>query len=145
LKICASFGIRHSCFDIVGTHDRPAVARDTTVACRKRLAYLQRGITDDLGSGTGKSREREIAAPYQTDVSSIMKMNESAKLWPLRTLMVCFTIWLIATEVLVFDQLKFDARAELLDQAARALRGSQLNVPSERPSNLPGDASMENL
>ena len=74
-----------------------------------------------------------------------MKMNESAKLWPLRTLMVCFTIWLIATEVLVFDQLKFNAKAELLDQAARALRGSQLMVPSERPSNLPGDASMEKL
>jgi hypothetical protein len=29
--------------------------------------------------------------------------------------MVCFTIWLIATEVLVFDQLKFDAKAELLN------------------------------
>ena len=59
--------------------------------------------------------------------------------------MVCFTIWLIATEVLVFDQLKFDAKIELLDQAARALRGSQLNIPSERPSNLPGDAGMEKL
>ena len=74
-----------------------------------------------------------------------MNTNESAKLWPLRTLMVCFTIWLIATEVLVFDQLKFNAKAELLDQAARALRGSQLMVPNERPSNLPGDASMEKL
>ena len=59
--------------------------------------------------------------------------------------MVCFTIWLIATEVLVFDQLKFDAKIELLDQAARALRGSQLMVPSQRPSNLPGDAGMEKL
>jgi hypothetical protein len=59
--------------------------------------------------------------------------------------MVCFTIWLIATEVLFFDQLKFDAKAELLNQAARALRGSQLNVPTERPSNLPGDAGMEKL
>ena len=74
-----------------------------------------------------------------------MNTNESARLLPLRTLMVCFTIWLIATEVLVFDQLKFNAKAELLDQAARALRGSQLMVPSERPSNLPGDASMEKL
>ena len=59
--------------------------------------------------------------------------------------MVCFTIWLIATEVLVFDQLKFDAKVDLLDQAARALHGSQLNIPSERPSNLPGDAGMEKL
>jgi hypothetical protein len=74
-----------------------------------------------------------------------MNTNESRTLLPLRTLMVCFTIWLIATEVLVFDQLKFDAKTELLDQAAWALRGSQLTVPSERPSNLPGDASMEKL
>ena len=59
--------------------------------------------------------------------------------------MVCFTIWLIATEVLVFDQLKFNAKAELLDQAERAFRGSQLVVPSERPSNLPGGASMGKL
>ena len=69
-----------------------------------------------------------------------MNTNEFARLFPVRTLMVCFTIWLIATEVLVFDQLKFNAKAELLNQAARTLRGSQFNVPSERPSNLPGDA-----
>ena len=75
-----------------------------------------------------------------------MKMNDSLGAFPLRTLMVCFTLWLIATEVLVFDQLKFSAKAELLDQAARALRGSQqLIVPSERQSNLPGDAGTEKL
>jgi hypothetical protein len=74
-----------------------------------------------------------------------MKMNESLTPFPLRTLMACFTIWLIATEILVFDQLKFDAKAELLNQAARALRGSQLMAPSERPSNLSGDAGMEKL
>jgi hypothetical protein len=74
-----------------------------------------------------------------------MKINESLTPFPLRTLMVCFTIWLIATEVMVFDQVKFDAKAELLNQAARALRGSQLTIPSERPSNLPGDAGMEKL
>jgi hypothetical protein len=74
-----------------------------------------------------------------------MNTNESASAFPLRTLMVCFTIWLIATEAFVFDQLKFNAKAELLNQAERALRGSQLMVPSERPSNLPGDASMGKL
>ena len=74
-----------------------------------------------------------------------MNTSEFARLFPLRTVRVCFTIWLIATEVMVFDQLKFDAKAELLNQAARALRGSQLMVPSQRPSNLPGDAGMEKL
>jgi hypothetical protein len=67
------------------------------------------------------------------------------RLLPLRTLMVCFTVWLIATEVLVFDQIKFNIRIELLQQAARASRGAQLLVPTERPSNLPSDAKMEKL
>ena len=65
--------------------------------------------------------------------------------FPLRTLMVCFTVWLIATEVLIFDQIKFDAKAELLEQAARALPEPQFMVPTERPSNLPSGAKMERL
>jgi hypothetical protein len=59
--------------------------------------------------------------------------------------MVCFTIWLIATEVLVFDQIKFSIRIEALEQATRAMHGSQLLVPTERPSSIPGDAKMEKL
>ena len=65
--------------------------------------------------------------------------------FPLPTLVVCFTIWLIATEVLIFDQIKFNVRTELLEQATRAIRGPQLLVPTERPSNLPGAAKMESL
>ena len=65
--------------------------------------------------------------------------------FPLRTLMVCFTVWLIATEVLIFDQIKFDAKAELLEQAARALPEPRVMAPTERPSNLPNSAKMERL
>jgi hypothetical protein len=65
--------------------------------------------------------------------------------FPLRTLMVCFTIWAVATEVLVFDQIKFNDRIELLEQATRAIHGPQLLVPTERPSNLPGTTKMEKL
>ena len=67
------------------------------------------------------------------------------RVFPLRTLMVCFTVWLIATEVLIFDQIKFDAKAELLEQAGRVLRGPRVMVPNERPSNLPSGAKMERL
>jgi hypothetical protein len=59
--------------------------------------------------------------------------------------MVCFTIWLIATEVLIFDQIKFTVRTELLEQAERAIGGPQSSVPTERPSNLPGDVKMQKL
>jgi hypothetical protein len=74
-----------------------------------------------------------------------MKMIEFPRAFPLRTLMVCFTTWLIATEILVFDQVRFNANAELLQQAARALRGPEVVVPSERPSDFPSDAKMEKL
>jgi hypothetical protein len=59
--------------------------------------------------------------------------------------MVCSTIWAVATEVLIFDQIKFNARIELLEQATQGIHGSHLLVPSERPSNSPGDARMEKL
>lgn len=65
--------------------------------------------------------------------------------FPLHTVVICFTIWFIATEVLIFDQIKFNIRAELIEQATRAIRGSQLSVPKERPTNLPGGAKMEKL
>jgi hypothetical protein len=67
------------------------------------------------------------------------------RLFPFRTLLVCFTIWLIATEVLVFDQIKFNVRIQLLEQAAQAIHGSQLLVPTHRPPQLPSDAKMEKL
>jgi hypothetical protein len=65
--------------------------------------------------------------------------------FPLQTLMICFTIWLVATEILIFDQIKFNVRAELVEQATRAIHGSQLLVPTERPSSLPGGTKMEKL
>ena len=74
-----------------------------------------------------------------------MKIIESSKPFPLRTLMVCFTIWLIATEILVFDQARFNANAELLQQAARALRGPEVLVPSERPAHPQSDVRMQQL
>ena len=74
-----------------------------------------------------------------------MKIIESLKPFPLRSLMVCFTIWLIATEILVFDQARFNANAELLQQAARALRGPEVLVPSERPAHPQSDVRMQQL
>ena len=90
---------------------------------------------------SGKSSECEIAARYRLRVSFRYENERLAKSIPAPHAHGLF----IATEVLIFDQVKFNAKAELLNQAARALRGSQLTVPSERPSNPPGDAGMEKL
>lgn len=59
--------------------------------------------------------------------------------------MICCTVWLVATEILIFDQIKFNIRTELLEQATQAIRRPQLLVPTERPSHLSGAAKMEKL
>jgi len=65
--------------------------------------------------------------------------------FPFRTLMVCFTIWLIATQAMIFDQVKFDERAHLLEQAARSLGGPQVVVPNEPPPNRPSGVELQRL
>jgi hypothetical protein len=82
-------------------------------------------------------------SPTASDDSTEAVSNRRS--FPLRTLMVCFTIWLVATEALIFDQIKFNTRIELLEQATRAMRGAQLVVPTERPPRLPGDARINKL
>src|ERR1700704_955514 len=74
-----------------------------------------------------------------------MNINKSLTPFPLRTLMVCFTAWLIATEVLVFDRLEFDAKNALLEQAARALHAPEVVVPGDRPSAREGGGKMQQL
>ena len=65
--------------------------------------------------------------------------------FPLRTLMVCFTIWLIATQAMIFDQIKFDERVHLLEQAARSVGVPQVLIPNEPRSNLPTGATVQRL
>ena len=145
---------------------------------------------NNLGSGSGKSREREIAvlchgrewlsmkmnadrgdfeasmlpysasdarAPAGTDRAmnnrNILRGNSASgtvgvsvrRPFPLRTLMVCFTIWLIATQAMIFDQVKFNERAQLLEQTTRSFGASQVVVPSERPSHSSSGAEMQRL
>jgi hypothetical protein len=65
--------------------------------------------------------------------------------FPLRTLIVCFTIWLIATQAMIFDEIKFETRVHLLQQEARSLGGSQVIIQNERPSNRSTGAKVQRL
>jgi hypothetical protein len=98
-----------------------------------------------LARGTKKSRQREIASLFWVQLIWGMKMIEFPRTFPLRTLVVCFTVWLIATEVLVFDQIKFDTRTHLLEQAARGFHGPGVIVPNEQRSRVPSGATMQTL
>ena len=100
--------------------------------------------TIQTGDAEGRAMSNQIFGSDESN-AGVASVVSGRRPFPLRTLIVCFTVWLITTEVLVFDQFKFDAKAELLEQATRALRGPQVMVPSERPSNLPSGAKMERL
>ena len=140
---------------------------------------------NDLWSGSGKSRQGEMAVLCHEREPWAMKTNqdrgdcEPFSVWysaddkvdwtdqepelararripvteatasrgsfPLRTLIVCFTIWLIATQAMIFDQIKFDEHAHLLERAARPFGGPEVVIPSERPSNLPSGAKVQRL
>ena len=145
---------------------------------------------NNLRSGSGKSRQREIAvlrygrewlgmkmnayrgdfegsmspysasdaqAPADTDrgmSNPILVRGDSAsgtvgasvrRPFPLRTLMVCVTIWLIATQAMIFDQVEFVERAHLLEQTARSFGAPQVVVPTERPSHSSSGAELQRL
>jgi len=157
--------------------------------------YPERGIANDLRSGSEKSRQGEIAVlchererqgmdmnqyrgdselfsvPYSandtvdrtdqgpefdrarhTQVLTVSNSPTDAVAgivncgpFPLRTLIVCFTIWLIATQAMIFDQVKFDERAHLLERQARSLGVPQVLIPNERQSNVPTGAKVQRL
>jgi len=80
-------------------------------------------------------------SPSGTDAGALA----SRRPFPLRTLIVCFTIWLIATQAMIFDEIKFETRVHLLDQAAQSLGGFHMVVPSERPPNPGAGANVQRL
>ncbi|HEY5992311.1 MAG TPA: hypothetical protein VIU10_07015 [Candidatus Udaeobacter sp.] len=103
-----------------------------------RWAPLDRGVDkhrvmSNRILGNGDSRNGSVA------------VVSSRRRFPLATLMICFTIWLIATEALFFDQLKFNTRVELLEQTARAFRGPEVIAPTQRAFNFPGGGNAKKL
>jgi hypothetical protein len=106
----------------------PSVANDAP-----RITEADR-IMSNRASKAGSSPSAPVAAAVAT-----------SQPFPVRTLMVCFTIWLIATQTTIFDQVKFDERAHLLQQMAQSLGGPQVVVPNERPSNMPPGAKLQRL
>jgi hypothetical protein len=99
----------------------------------------------DQGSELDRAEHNRIFrvgnSPRGTDVAAIA----SRRPFPLRTLIVCFTIWLIATQAMIFDEVKFETRVHLLDQAAQSLGGFHMVVPNEQPSNPPTGLRLQTL
>jgi hypothetical protein len=91
---------------------------------------------------TGHTRVFGVGdSPSGADAAAIANRRS----FPLRTLMVCFTIWLIATQAMIFDQIKFAERAHLIEEATRPPGGPQVVVPNEPASNLPTGGKVQRL
>jgi hypothetical protein len=109
----------------------------------------------DLATGAQDVNEKSLQVSRATNhrvlragnapSSPIAASVATRRPFPLRTLMVCFTIWLIATQAMIFDQIKFEQRAQLLEQTARSLGAPQMAVPSEGPSHSSNGAEMQRL
>jgi len=103
-----------------------------------------RWVPPDRGPDEHRAMSNRILASGDARNGSVAAISDRRR-FPLATLMLCFTTWLIATEILVFDQIKFNARVELLDQAARALRGPEVIAPTQRTFNFSSGGKIEKL
>ena len=99
----------------------------------------------DHGSNLDRAGHNGILRVGSSPSGSVVPAVDSRKPFPLRTLIVCFTIWLIATQAMIFDKIKFETRVHLLDQAAQSLGGFHMVVPSERPPNPGAGANVQRL
>jgi hypothetical protein len=135
-----------------------SLTRNSTALSRARMLGMKTSAyRGDFEASMLPYSPSDATAPADTDraVSNpILVRGDSAsgtvgasvrRPFPLRTLMVCFTIWLIATQAMIFDQVKFVERAQLLEQTARSLGAPQVVVPSERPSHSSSGAEIQRL
>jgi len=99
----------------------------------------------DHGTELDRGRHNRVFRISNSPGGAVAAATATRGPFPLRTLIVCFTIWLIATQAMIFDQVKFDARAHLLEQATRSFGAPQVVVPDERPSNQPTGATVQRL
>jgi hypothetical protein len=112
-----------------------------------RVPYSANDAVDRTDQGTELDRawHNRVFRVGNSPNGTVAAATASRGPFPVRTLIVCFTIWLIATQAMIFDQVKFDARAHLLEQATRSFGGPQIVVPDERPSNHPTGATVQRL
>jgi|RhiMetdeSRZDD1v2_1073273.scaffolds.fasta_scaffold250621_3 hypothetical protein len=99
----------------------------------------------DLGPERDRQGYNRVLRIGNSPSAAVASAIASRGAFPLRTLIVCFTIWLIATQAMIFDQIKFDERVHLLEQQARSLGVPQVLVPNEPASNLPTGAKAQRL
>jgi hypothetical protein len=112
-----------------------------------RVLYSANDTVDRTGQGPELDRagHNRVLRVRNSPSSADGAATTTRRPFPLRTLMVCFTIWLIATQAMIFDQVRFETGIHLLEQSAQSFGGPQVVVPNERPSNPTTGANLETL
>ena len=121
--------------------------QDRRDAASFSVPYSANDMVDrtDQGPELDRAEHNRVLRVGDSPSGAVTAAIANRKPFPLRTLMVCFTIWLIATQAMIFDQIRFDQRAHLLEQEARSLGAPQVLVPNEPSSNLPTGATVQRL
>jgi len=111
------------------------------------MQYSENDAVDGPGQGQELDRagDNQVVRIGNSSRGAVAPAIVNGGPFPLRTLMVCLTVWLIATQAMIFDQVKFDERVHLLEQEARSLGGPQVTVPYEGPSKLSRSAEVQRL
>jgi len=97
------------------------------------------------GSQHDRAQHNRIFRVGNSSSSDVAAGIASRGPFPRRTLIVGFTIWLIATQVMIFDQLKFDERVHLLERETRSLGGPQAIIQNERQTNRSTSPKVQRL
>ena len=111
------------------------------------VPYSANGMVDrtDQGPALDRAGQNGVFKIGNAPSGVVAQAIASRGPFPLRTLIVCFTIWLIATQAMIFDQLKFAEHVHLLEEATRPLGRPLVVVPNEPPSNLSTSATVQRL
>jgi hypothetical protein len=108
-------------------------------------AYSANDTVDRTDQGPQLDRAEHNRLVGNSPGGAVAAAIASREPFPLRTLIVCFAIWLIATEAMIFDQLKFETRAHLFERQTRSLSGPRVLIPNEQPSDLSSAATVQRL
>jgi hypothetical protein len=111
------------------------------------VLYSANDTVDLVGQGPelDRAEDTRVFKVGNSPSGAVAAPIASPRPFPLRTLMVCFTIWLIATQAMIFDEIKFATRVHLLEQATQSLGGSHVVVPNEQPSGPPAGTRLQTL
>ena len=99
----------------------------------------------DQGPNLDRAGHNRVFRVGNSQSRTVAAARASRRPFPHRTLIVCLTIWLIATQAMIMDKAKFETRVRLLEQSAQLFSPPQAALPKEPSSIPPSKAKVQRL